>query len=263
MSSEASLPPLPPRPARPTLLYVALWLASLAWIVYDLELSTRYLATAGADMLEYFSRYRRPDLSELPLYLALMGQTLAMALWGTLIALVLAVLATPFAARTLAPHPWLYRGTRELLNLLRAIPDLLLALVLVAGVGFGPTPGVLALGLHTAGFLGKFFAENMERVDRTVYEGVRATGANFMQLAMFAAWPMTLREAVGYTLYILDRNVRMAAVLGLVGAGGIGTALYDALRIFEYSRAAGLMLVILVSLLLIDWGTSWIRNKLR
>jgi phosphonate transport system permease protein len=263
MSVQTAIPALPPRPARYTWLYLVLWCVSLGWIVYDLELSGEYLATAGADMLEYFSRYSRPDLSELPLYLALMGQTLAMALWGTLIALILAVLLTPFAASTLTPNRWLYQGTREVLNVLRALPDLLLALMLVAAVGLGPLPGVLALGLHTAGFLGKFFAENMERVERTVYEGVRSTGANFVQVTLFAAWPMTLREAVGYTLYILDRNVRMASVLGLVGAGGIGTALYDALRIFEYSRAAGLMLVILTALLLIDGGTTWIRNRLR
>jgi phosphonate transport system permease protein len=187
------LTPLPPRPRRYSALYLVLWLVTLAWIVGDLELSPEGLAAAPAEITEYLGRYARPDLSVLPEALALMGQTLAMALWGTVLALAIAAPLAPLAALPLAPTRLGYRLVRELLNALRALPDLLLALILVAGVGLGPLPGALALGLHTAGFLGKFFAETMERVDPRVYEGVRATGATFLQQTAFAAWPMTIR----------------------------------------------------------------------
>lgn len=263
LSLAPSETPLPRRPFRPAPLAVALWLATLAWVVFDLDLPSADLSSAPAAFAEYAARYMRPDMSELWLGLALMGQTLAMALWGTALAFGLGALLAPFAASGLSPSRPLYRAVRELLNLLRAMPDLLLALLLVTAFGLGPLPGVLALGLHTAGFLGKFLAESMERVDRGIYEGVRATGASFSQLLIFAAWPMTLREVVGYTLYIFDRNVRMATVLGLVGAGGIGKAIYDLIRIFEFSRAAGMLLVMLLTIVAIDYGTTWIRNKLQ
>ena len=167
-----------------------------------------------------------------------------------------------FAARNFTPHPSLYYISREFLNFTRALPDLLLALIFVAAIGLGPLAGALALGIHTAGFLGKFFAESLEQIDKGVCEGVAATGANFPQMVMYAGWPSILREALGYVLYIFDRNVRMAAVLGLVGAGGIGLALHDTLRLFNYDQAAALILIILLTILVIDYLSAWLRKKL-
>jgi phosphonate transport system permease protein len=262
MSLNISTVPLPARPFNPTALVALIWLCTLVWAFVDLELAQSDLRGALAAFAEYAARYARPDLSELPTALALMGQTLAMALWGTALAFALGAVLAPLAAAALTPNAICYRLVRELLNLLRALPDLLLALLLVTAFGLGPLPGLIALGLHTAGFLGKFLAESMERVDRGIYEGVRATGAGSVQLIMFAAWPMILREAIGYTLYIFDRNVRMATVLGLVGAGGIGKAIYDLIRIFEFSRASGMLLVMITTIIAIDYGTTWLRNKL-
>jgi phosphonate transport system permease protein len=191
-----------------------------------------------------------------------MMQTIATALWGTLVALVFAFLLAPFAARNLTPNKATYRLAREVLNFLRAMPDLLLALIFVAALGLGPLPGALALGVHTAGFLGKFFAESLERVDKGVIEAVQATGASRSQVVMYAGWPSILREAIGYTLYIMDRNVRMASVLGLVGAGGIGLALHDTLRLFKYGESAALIVVILTVILAFDYFSTWMRGKL-
>jgi phosphonate transport system permease protein len=253
---------LPPRPRNLFPVWLAAALAVLWLIVRDLEISFETLVYGVADMGEYFSRYRQPDFSDLSRYLVLMSTTLATALWGTVFALVVAFFLAPLAARNLAPHPLVYRAGRELLNFMRAMPDLLLALIFVAALGLGPLPGALALGVHTAGFLGKFFAESLERVDQGVYEGVASTGANFPQLVMYAGWPSILREALGFTLYILDRNVRMASVLGLVGAGGIGLALHDTVRMFDYDKSAALILVILATILIIDYASAWLRRKL-
>lgn len=263
MADGVARPPLPRRPRRawPLLPAAATLLVVLA--AHHLDLSLGALAAGGRDMTEYLGRYRAPDFSELPRYLALMGQTLAIALWATALAALLGGLLGPLAARNLAPHPAVYRAAREALNFLRAMPDLLLALLFVAALGLGPLPGALALGLHTAGFLGKFFAESMERVDGGVYEALAATGATRAQVVMYAAWPSVLREAVGFTAYVFDRNVRMASVLGLVGAGGIGLALHETLRFFDYGRSAALIAVLVVAVVCVDRLSSGIREALR
>ena len=253
---------LPPKPLNPMPVWAAATLAMLWLIVWDLHISFEALAYGITDIAEYFSRYEQPDFSNLSRYLALMGITLATALWGTVFALLVAFFLAPLAARNFAPSPLAYRIAREILNFMRAMPDLLLALIFVVALGLGPLPGALALGIHTAGFLGKFFAESLERVDKGVCEGVAATGANFPQMVMYAGWPSILREALGYVLYILDRNVRMASVLGLVGAGGIGLALHDTLRLFDYGQSAALILVILATILIIDYASAWLRGRL-
>lgn len=253
---------LPPKPRNPVPVWVATVVAILWLIVLDLDISFEELAYGVDDIMEYFSRYRQPDFSHLSRYLSLMGITLATALWGTVLAMLVAAFLAPFASRNFSPHPVAYRIARETLNFMRAMPDLLLALIFVAALGLGPLPGALALGVHTAGFLGKFFAESLERVDAGVCEGVASTGANFPQMVMYAGWPSIMREAFGYLLYILDRNVRMASVLGLVGAGGIGLALHDTLRLFDYGQSAALILVILATILLIDYASAWLRRSL-
>ena len=258
---QAQPPSLPPKPFNPLPVWLAAGLAMLWLIVFDLDISFESLVYGVADIGEYFSRYGSPDFSDLPRYLGLMGVTLATALWGTGFALVAAFFLAPLAARNFSPHPVVYRAAREALSFMRAMPDLLLALLFVAALGLGPLPGALALGVHTAGFLGKFFAESLERVDHGVCEGVAATGANFPQMVMYAGWPSILRESFGYVLYILDRNVRMASVLGLVGAGGIGLALHDTLRLFDYGQSAALIVVILATILMIDYASAWCRRR--
>ncbi|MEW5904402.1 MAG: phosphonate ABC transporter, permease protein PhnE [Pseudomonadota bacterium] len=261
-TSSTMRQPLPKKPFNPTPVWLSAWFAVMWLIVVDLDLSFETLWYGGEDIAEYFSRYGTPDFSDLSRYVALLGQTLATALWGSALAFFVAVLLSPLAAHNLAPNAFVYRCAREALNFMRAMPDLLLALIFVAALGLGPLPGVLALGLHTAGFLGKFFSESMERVDPGVYEAIAATGASRLQVVMYAAWPSIQREALGYTLYIFDRNVRMASVLGLVGAGGIGLALHDTLRMFNYDESAALIIVILSTILIIDYLSTWLRGKL-
>lgn len=260
---KVDIPPLPARPRTLFRIWLLLLLALLILIVRDLDIDFRTLIAGISDIGEYFSRFGTPELSEVPRYLGLMGQTLATALWGTIFAFVISFLIAPWAARGLSPNRVTHRFARETLNFMRAMPDLLLALIFVSAMGLGPMPGILALGVHTAGFLGKFFAETLERVDHGKYEALFATGAGFTQTVMFAGWPSILRETAGYTLYILDRNVRMAAVLGLVGAGGIGLELHDTLRLFLYDKAATLILLILFTILIVDYLSSALRKRLK
>ncbi len=262
MTNTALAPPLPARPFNPTPTVVLAAIVLAALCVRGLDISPETLAYAGADIVEYFGRYTQPDFADLGRYLRLLLETLATAVWGTAFAFVGGVLLAPLAARNLSPHPLAYRLARELLALSRALPDLLLALVFVAALGLGPLPGALALGVHTVGFLGKFFAESLERVPEGTYEALRATGAGPVQVLCYAGWPSIAREMAGYVCYIFDRNMRMGSVLGLVGAGGIGLALADTIKLFDYGRSAALILVLLAAILAIDALSGWVRRRL-
>jgi len=254
---------IPKKPFNPAPIWISIWIAVAWFIIIDLDISFKTLVWGFSDIIEYFSRYTNPDFSEFHRYLKLLIQTISIATWGTFLAFITAIILAPIAARNFTKGTVAYRITRELFNFMRAIPDLLLALIFVAALGLGPLPGVLALGVHTGGFLGKFFAESLERVDSGVIEAVQAVGANRIQLIMYAGWPSILREVLGYTIYILDRNIRMATVLGLVGAGGIGLELHDTLRLFKYGQSAALIIVILVTLLAFDYVSTYIRGKLQ
>lgn len=260
--NNSKLPPLPKRPINRVPLWIGAWLLLVGLVIFHLNISFQTLFWGFGDIFEYLGRYRTPNFTELGKYLGLMGQTLAIALWGTALAFTISFILTPLAAKNISPHPWIYRIVRELLNFLLALPDLVLALIFVAALGLGPLPGVLALGLHTSGFLTKFFSESMERVEPGIYEAVNATGANFIQLVMFAAWPSIVQEIISYTLYIFDRNVRVATVLGLVGAGGIGLELNATLRFFDYDKAAALILIIILTIVAIDYLSAGLRSKL-
>lgn len=259
--------PLPPQvlPTRPWPWWP--WLALAGLILagmsnYHLGLDLAQLAHAGTDLREYASRFNGLTSDHLGVAVHLMGQTLAMALWGTLLAAAFAVVLAPLACRALTPHPVCYHAARTLLVVMRAIPDLVLALLLVVALGLGPLPGVVALGIHCTGFLGKFYAECMERVDKGVYDALRSTGAGWMQVVALGGWPSIQREAVGYLCYILDRNVRMSTALALVGAGGIGAELEVDLHLYQYRHALTILLLIFVVLLLVEHASSWIRSRL-
>ena len=261
-NSSLKLLDLPPAPRNWTPLWISLAIFLIGVMIWHLGLSFGSVILGIGNIFEYLSRYLNPDFTDGPRYLMLMVQTLAIALWGTVLAFIISFLLAPLGANNLSPHPLIYQLIRELFNFMRAMPDLMLALILVIVLGLGPTPGILALAIHTSGFLGKFFAESMERVNIGIYEGLRSTGANISQVVIFAAVPSILPEIVGYTLYIFDRNVRMASVLGLVGAGGIGLELHDNLRLFRYNQSAALILVILSSIVVVDYLSGWIRQRI-
>lgn len=192
---------------------------------------------------------------------ALMLQTVEIALWGTLLACVIAVPLALSGVRHLSPHPLPYRISRSLSSLLRAIPELISALFLVLAFGFGPVAGVLALGLHSAGFLGKFFAEDIENAPRAPQDALRATGAGSLPVLVWAVLPQVLPSYLGYLQYILERNLRSATVIGVVGAGGIGQELRGRFEMFDFAHVGTLLLVIFVTVLLLETMTGRLRQR--
>ena len=187
-------------------------------------------------------------------------ETLMIAFWGTLLAVIMSAPLAFFSARNLTPHPALYGAARALVSLLRAVPELVSALFLVVAYGFGPIAGVLALALHGAGFLGKFYAEDVEAADPRPQEALAATGAGRLKVLRFAILPQVMPQYIGYTLYVLDRNFRMATVVGLVGAGGIGQELKGRFDMYNYHHVGTILVAMFAAVFLIDQVSARMRR---
>jgi phosphonate transport system permease protein len=192
----------------------------------------------------------------------LMLDTIEMAIWGTLLAIFLAIPLGFFAARNYAPSTWMYTLSRGLCSLVRAIPELIVALILVIMYGPGPVAGILALGLHTSGFLGKFFADDIENADTGPQEALRSTGGNRIKVLRIAVLPQVLPQYVAYIQYILERNVRTATILGVVSAGGIGFELMARFKNGEYDAVATILIIVFITVFALEHGSQYLRKKL-
>jgi phosphonate transport system permease protein len=191
-----------------------------------------------------------------------MLQSLEIALWGTIVAIVVSIPLAYSSARNYTPNRFGYHVSRASVSFLRAIPELISALFLVLAFGFGPIAGVLALGLHCAGFLGKFYAEDIENADKAPQEALMAINAGKVKTLWYAVIPQVFPQYVAYTLYILDRNVRMATVVGIVGAGGIGMELKGRFDMFNYGHVTTILLVLFLTVFVLDQIAAGIRSKL-
>lgn len=191
-----------------------------------------------------------------------MLETLEIALWGTLLSVLVSAPLAYLAARNYTPHRAAYLLSRGVISLLRSAPELIVALFLVLAYGFGPIAGVLALGLHAAGFLGKFYAEDIENADTKPQEALEAIGAGKLRTLWYGVLPQVMPQYIAYTLYILDRNVRMATVVGLVGAGGIGQELKGRFDMFQYDHVATILIAIFLVVFLLDQFSARLRARL-
>jgi phosphonate transport system permease protein len=185
-----------------------------------------------------------------------------MSVSGTVIAVALSLPLSVLAASNTTPHLGLYRAARMMLNLLRAIPELILGIILVAAVGFGALPGALALGLHSAGMVGKFFAEAIEHVDSKPIEAARAAGGNELQVLARAVLPQVLPQMTDTAIYRWEYNFRASTVLGAVGAGGIGTELMGSLRLMDYPQVLAILICILACVTVVDSLGGALRRRL-
>ncbi len=151
---------------------------------------------------------------------------------------------------------------RRVLELLRTVPDLVFAMLFVVAFGLGPLPGVLALALHSAGTLGKLFTEMVESIDLRPIEGIRASGGSWLSQVRFGALPQVLSNFASYALLRLEINVRGAAVIGFVGAGGIGEDLLIAIRKFYYQDVSAMLVLIVICVMLLDMISEQLRHRL-
>ncbi len=259
---------------RHTLLALALLLAAtvLAAVVGDVDLPKffanigrfpSYLrdlapplswAHLGADLADWYWNFGR--------WAGLLIDTLLTAYLGTLIGAGLAFGLCFAAAANLTPRRAVRLPARRLLELCRTIPDLVFALLFVAAFGLGAMAGVMALAIHTAGSLGKLFAEVVENIDMKPVEALIAAGATRLQAIRFAVLPQVLANFASYAMLRFEVNVRTAAVIGFVGAGGIGFDLMEAIRKFYYSDVSAILLMIVATVMVIDVATERLRHLL-
>ena len=239
-------------------------LAALIFVVIDLEINFIKLFS---DSSKYFgdilSRMLPPDFSNFKNLSYAMLETIEIAFLGTFIAIVLSIPVGLFSARNLAPNYIIFLLARIVTIFFRAIPEFIMAMILVIAVGFGAIPGVLALGFHTMGFLAKFYAEDIEHVNKGPIEALKSSGASKRQIISFAVIPQIIPSFVANNLYILDRNIRMATILGIVGAGGIGYELQSSFRMFEYQKVSAIIVIIFITIFIIDNFSSFIRSRIK
>jgi phosphonate transport system permease protein len=197
------------------------------------------------------------DWRDLP---RLLWETVAMAVAGTAGAVAMALPASVVAARGLAPA-WLAWMVRRGAEVLRTVPEVVWGLILITLVGVGPVAGAVALGVHSAGSLTRLFAESLENVPQAPIRAMVAIGASRVGIAAYGLGPLAAGPIAAHTLFRLEWNLRMATVMGLIGAGGVGQALYDAQQLFFYRQMAGFVLVTWVLVFVADYGSEVLRRR--
>jgi len=201
-----------------------------------------------------------PDFSNVGSWVKPVLDTVAMSVAGTSLAILFSLPLSFLAARNTSPHPLLYHAARLLLNFLRSVPELIMGIIFVAAVGFGALPGVLALGFHSIGMIGKFFAESIEHVDPAPVEAVTSSGVGRLSAIYHGILPQVLPQMVDTSIYRWEYNFRASTVMGMVGAGGIGFELIGSLRLMHYREVSAILLVILLAVTLVDALSSLLRK---
>lgn len=232
----------------------------LTWSWEGAEMRPGDLIAFAPNMAEFASGFMQPDFLQWRHFLGEMIVTIQIALWGTLLAVVLAVPLGILCSENVVPW-WIYQPVRRVMDAFRAINEMVFAMLFVVAVGLGPFAGVLALFVHTTGVLAKLFSEAVEAIDPRPVEGIRATGATAVQEVIYGIIPQVLPLWISYSLYRFESNVRSATVVGLVGAGGIGVLLWEYIRGFYYSETAAVMIMIIVTVSLLDVFSQFIRKR--
>jgi len=232
----------------------------LAWAWQGSEMRPLDLYDYRNNMAAYLSGFLTPDFSDWRDYLYQTGITIQIAIWGTLLAIVGAVPCGLLSSSNVAPV-WVYQPVRRVMDSCRSINEMIFAMLFISAVGLGPFAGVLALFMHTLGTLAKLFSEAVEAIDPQPVEGIRATGANKLQEIAYGIIPQVVPLWISYSLYRFESNVRSASVVGMVGAGGIGAILWDAIRSFNYGATAAMLIILVVVVSLLDLGSAYIRKR--
>ena len=250
-------------PSRPIMITTVSLIVAMLATAGTAEINIVRLAHSVSKFFQFLLHlFVEPDWSYVPQLAGKMLETMEMTFLATMIALVISFFLGGLAAKNTSPYPLICHLTKNLLVLMRALPELVWALVFVSAVGLGPLPGVMALAFVTVGFMGKFFAESIEVIDNKQVEGVQAHGAGWLQIRTFAILPQVFPDFVGTVMYILDHNLRAAAILGMVGAGGIGYDLVMAMRLFQYDRLLLIVVSIYLIVTLLDRLSENFRSRL-
>ena len=191
-----------------------------------------------------------------------LAESLVMTVTSTVIGIAISVPVALGAARNLAPLP-VYLACRAIVAVARTFQEVIVAIFFVAMFGFGPLAGVLTLSFATIGFLSKLLAEDIEDTDPSQLEAIRATGASWLQFLNYGVQPQVMPRVIGLSLYRLDINFRESAVIGIVGAGGIGATLNTAFDRYEYGTAAAILVCIIAIVMVAEYASGIVRRRVQ
>jgi phosphonate transport system permease protein len=242
------------------ILSVIVLLLALSYYPTEMNNWTRLL-TGNAFLDSMIAQFLNPDFTSLSLYIRKMVETVQIALWGTVLAIIFGAPLALLASSNIAPA-WVVFPMRRLMDASRAINDLVFAVLFVAVVGLGPLPGVLAIFVHNLGIVSKLFSEAVEAIDARPVEGIRTTGATRVQEILYGVIPQVIPLWSSFSLYRFETNVRSATVLGIVGAGGIGFTFNEAFKGFRFEEASAIIIVMVVTVSVIDMISSRLRKML-
>jgi phosphonate transport system permease protein len=236
--------------------YLALALGTLEinWLRVWEGLDRGWAFVAGFARPDFVSRWREISGG--------MGESLVMTVTSTVLGIAISIPIGLGAARNVAPVP-VYLLCRGIVAVTRTFQEVIVAILFVKMLGFGPLAGVSTLAFVTIGFLAKLLAEDIEDTDRAQLEAIRATGASWLQLMNYAVQPQVMPRLIGLSLYRLDINFRESAVIGIVGAGGIGATLNTAFDRYEYDTAAAIILTIIAIVMVAEYGSGIIRRRVQ
>ena len=236
-------------------------LGVLAWAWNGAEIRPLDLWKDSGNIAIYGREFFPPDFRDWRLYVQEMVVTLQIAVWGTLLAILLAVPMGLLSSANITPA-WVHQPVRRLMDACRAINEMVFAMLFIVAVGLGPFAGVLALTIHTTGTLAKLYSEAVEAIDPQPVLGIRATGAHRGVEVLYGVIPQVLPLWLSFSLYRFESNVRSASVVGMVGAGGIGVVLFEVIRGFQYAQTCAVLIILIVAVSLIDLLSAWLRRRL-
>lgn len=241
--------------------------ATLLLFLILILISLPALEGAGRD-LDYAANLRRfvgqffpPDFSVAGQLLRAIGETVQIAVMATAFAVVLALPLAVAGAQNIAPR-WLNLLTRMILNAVRTLPSLIWALLAVAVVGANSLAGIIGLTFYSLGYLGKFFSDAFESIDTEIADGLRQTGASRIQAFQYGLLPQVKPLILSHTLWMLEYNIRSAAIIGYVGAGGIGLLLHTFQEFGQWRKFCTVLIFILALVTILDFFGEWLRGKL-
>jgi len=239
----------------------ALLIASIVlWAGSTTDVDALKLGDSGARLWDFITRMLPPDFSVMPEVIKGTAETLRIAVLGTVGCIVLSAVLGILAAETVTPA-WINRPVKLFLAVVRAIPMILVAMLMVGAMGLGPLPGIFAIAFHATGMLAKFYAEGIENVDRAPVDALSSAGATLLQRLRFAVWPQMAPVFIRDTLFRFELNLRESLVLGIVGAGGVGFYIQTYVRSFQYQKAATLTIVVVLLVLLVELLNTLLRRR--
>ncbi|WP_236792747.1 phosphonate ABC transporter, permease protein PhnE [Amycolatopsis sp. GM8] len=248
-------------PVAATLTLLALF-ALAAWAVGDLRINVATLVDSAGNAADFAGRMLPLDFPPAGELLKLTGQTLSIVVCSTLLSVVISIVLAVLAAGNTTPHRGARFASRAVIVAARAVPDVVLAIVFFRVFGFGAMAGILAMGLHSVGMVGKLYADAIEQIDEGPRAAVRAGGAAGGQELIAGVLPQVLPALVATALHRLDINLRVSVVLGFVGVDGLGYAIATSLRELDYRRGMALALVVLILCVVVEFLSGAIRNAL-